>query len=191
MGRLLGVMALAAAVLYLVVPGQAVYVSQHASYERYVVSHRVFDWRLGPGDIRTTADPSLLAGDVALVRDSAPTERVFMISKYQDLLLYLAGKNSGFAWDDLMLSLVTKKEADAAVEAIRRARPAVLFVDRDVARSYSGDIVNSADPYIGWMQPDSLQRVALLENMSALFTRVRGDYRLAKSGDLIDVYVRR
>jgi hypothetical protein len=41
------------------------------------------------------------------------------------------------------------------------------------------------------MQPDSLQRVALLENMSALFTRVRGDYRLAKSGDLIDVYVRR
>ena len=77
------------------------------------------------------------------------------------------------------------------MEAIRRARPAVLFVDRDVARSYSGDIVNSADPYIGWMQPDSLQRVALLENMSALFTRVRGDYRLAKSGDLIDVYVRR
>lgn len=183
--------AICAVIVFLFVPGRAVYVAEHAAYESYVGSHRIFDWQLGVGNVRSTADPRLLAGDVSLIRDAEAGKRVFMISKYQDLLLFLAGKNTGFAWNDLMLALVTKKEADSAVEAIRREKPAVLFVDRDIARSHAGDIINSADPLVGWMQAASLQRVALLEDMSAVFARVRGDYRLARSGDLIDVYVRR
>ena len=161
--------AICAVIVLLVVPGWAKYATEHGQYESYVKNHRIFHWRLGAGDLRSTADPRLLAGDVTLIRKMGTGKRVFMISKYQDLLLFLAGKNTGFPWDDLMLSLVTTKELDLSVETIQRAKPAVLFVDRDIARSHAGEILNSGDRFVGGMQTESIQRAELLANLNALF----------------------
>lgn len=187
----LRILAICAAILLVLAPGWKEYRLERSGYETYVGNHRVFDWKIGAGGLRSTADPQFFAHDVSMIRAAAPRRRVFMISQYQDVLLFLAGKDTGFPWTDLMMSLVTEKELSTAAAAIRRDRPAVLIVDRDIARSRVGDIVNGADPLIGYVQAGSLQRAGIVQNLDVLFNRVKGDYRLVKSGDLVDVYVRR
>jgi len=41
------------------------------------------------------------------------------------------------------------------------------------------------------LQRNSLQRVAVIENLEAVFAAVQDDYQLVREGDLIDVYARR
>ena len=136
-------------------------------------------------------NPFYFTDSIFLIHEYEPSENaIHLISKYDDLVPFLAGKYSAMPFFDLQWFLLSPKEVALSVERIKKNKPQYLFVDTDIERDFNGEILLGGLQSIGFPGEESLHRVQRLHLLQEVFRAVKKDYVPVKEGVLLTVYKR-
>lgn len=180
-------------VLLLYLPAMAFYHIDRTTYYDVFDSHRVYQWTFNRAHIKTTMNPVPFENAISLIKKYSQ-DRLYLISKYDNLVPFLAERYSAMPFPEVALSLVSDRELKRCIDTIRRDRPEYLFVDTDVERDLSGDIYQFGErpiPHSEALRDASVGRVKVLSGLRDVFSGIRSEYDLLEQGFLISVYKRK
>lgn len=178
-------------VLKIYVPGLVSYYKARHEYTHLFSNHKIYDWKLETAHFRSTMNPFYFTDSIFLIHEYEPSENaIHLISKYDDLVPFLAGKYSAMPFFDLQWFLLSPKEVALSVERIKKNKPQYLFVDTDIERDFNGEILLGGLQSIGFPGEESLHRVQRLHLLQEVFRAVKKDYVPVKEGVLLTVYKR-
>jgi hypothetical protein len=174
------------------VPGLLSYYAAQQEYEDIFATHKTYDWNLDTAKFRSTMNPAYFVDSVSLIQTYAPSDNaIYLISKYDNFLPFLAKKYSAMPFFDLQWFLLTEKEVNLCIERIHTHKPQYLFVDTDMERDLNGEIITADLRFISGLGGESLLRVQRLNLLQDIFTAVKEDYEPVKQGTLLTVYKRK
>lgn len=177
---------------FVYVPGLFAYYTTKSEYERVFATHRTYEWNLERAQFRSTMDPKYFVDSVSLIQQYANSENgIYIISKYDNLLPFLAKKYSAMPFFDVPWILLTENEVNLCIESIKTKKPPYLFVDTDIERNLNGEIVVTELPFVSNPGGESLLRVQRLNLLKDVFAAVKDDYELEMSRGLLTVYRRK
>ncbi len=181
---------LALLALILLVPGALHFYREKGDFLKNFIDHRTYRWPFERAAVVSTIDPGLIQESVALIQaHSTGTDRgIHMLSKYDGMLPFLANRFSAMPLFDLTGYLLSPREYELALRAIKERRPAYLFVDTNIRSP--GDawgLINARDKGYTMERASRLSRYDLLRK---LFEQVAPDYEKIVEGRLISVYRR-
>lgn len=180
------------ALWFVYVPGLFAYYTTKSEYERVFATHRTYEWNLERAQFRSTMDPKYFVDSVSLIQQYANSENgIYIISKYDNVLPFLAKKYSAMPFFDVQWFLLTDKEVRLCIEHIQNQKPPYLFVDTDIERNLNGEIVVTGLPFVSNPGGESLLRVQRLNLLKDVFAAVKDDYELEMSRGLLTVYRRK
>ena len=179
--------------LIVYVPTFAHYIVDQRNYYREFEDHKTYQWDFPTAKFVTTMDPMYFKDAVELIQKYEKNKGIYILSKYDNIIPYIAGKYSAMPFVEVGLSLVTDKEMKQCIEAINDNRPEILFIDTDISRSYLGDVYEPENKITIWLKTyDSSQgRAMVLKNFQRLYGELKEKYQLLEKGLLISVYKRR
>lgn len=156
-------------------------------------SHKTFAWQFPTATIQTTMEPMYFTDSVNLIQKYSRENKIYIISKYDNFLPFLARKYSAMPFVEVATSLVSPKEINRCVNAILLNKPEYIYVDTDINRNLNGDIYNELDPVARtWgIYSESFSRVKVLNLEKQVFDGVRAQYEPVQKGLLITVYKRK
>ena len=96
--------------------------------------HKIYSWKFPRAEVITTLDPSVVDKAVQLIHrySSVANPQVYMLSKYDSLLPFLAERYSAMPFFDLTSYLFSEREYAMALNRIRTDNPRYLFVDTGI-----------------------------------------------------------
>jgi len=164
------------------------YYMDKRAYIKSFQNHKTYQWNLPRARFISTMNPVYFAQSVALIQKYAQGKGIYMISKYDMFLPFLATKYQAMPFPELGQFLVSRKEMGICVEALKRDRPQFLFVDFNIDRDLSRDIISADMPVWGYLNEESIWRVERLSLLQEIWKEVRSSYEKVDSGGLLDVY---
>ena len=177
---------------FVYVPGLFAYYTTKSEYEQVFATHRTYEWNLERAQFRSTMDPKYFLDSVSLIQQYANSENgIYIISKYDNVLPFLAKKYSAMPFFDVPWMLLTENEINLCIESIKTKKPPYLFVDTDIERNLNGEIVAARIPSFSDPGGESLLRVQRLNLLKDIFAAVKDDYGLEMSSGLLTVYRRK
>jgi hypothetical protein len=179
--------------IFLLVPAAISYFLGQRDYGRTFENHVVHQWDFPKARITTTMEPEVFGNAIGLIQQHSTGSAIYILSKYDNFLPFLANKYSAMPYMEMGLSLVTQKEMDRSVNLIKTQRPEYLFVDTDMMRNHGGDVYDEDDPATIYLDTymSSKGRAMVLDNFAKVFEKVRSLYEPVQIGQLITVYKRR
>ena len=177
---------------FVYVPGLFAYYTTKSEYEEVFATHRTYEWNLERAQFRSTMNPKDFLDSVSLIQQYANSENgIYIISKYDNVLPFLAKKYSAMPFFDVQWVLLTEHEVNLCIERIKAMKPPHLFVDTDIERNLNGEIIRIPIPMLGDLGYEPLSRVQRLNLLKDVFASVKDDYEIEKSGVLLTVYRRK
>ena len=178
------------------VPSLFFYYFEKHAYDNIRLTHRVYAWNFERASFDTTMDPSVFAGDIRLINKYVPRDKaIYIISKYDNFLPFLAGKYSAMPYLEVITSLVTQREINNCINVILENRPEYIFVDTDISRNLNGDVFYKNDSFVKMVAPDlwvaSSARVKMLKYLREIYYGIQDQYSPAEAGMLVTVYKRK
>ena len=161
------------------------FIKDYKEYNNIFQTHQVYKWEMPRGGIYSTIDPDVFNDSVALIHKYSEGKKIYMISKYDNILSIFSEKYSGFPFFELRSSIVTQSEYDLILQAVRNDAN-ILFVDNDIDRNFYDDIAGE-DATL----EDIKQRVPKLQTLKRIYNTVKNNYILVEKGKLISVYKKR
>ena len=155
-----------------------------------MATHKTFEWNLDRAALTSTMDPKYFEEGVALIKRYSLGPHIYIVSKYDNFLPFLARRYSAMPFFEVNSFLATPRDTQACIERIVSDQPDVLFVDTDIQRDYTVDIVHKAAPFNG-LHNVSRHHVAQMRTMQKIFFAVKDDYELVEKGLLLSVYKRK
>jgi len=155
--------------------------------------HHVYEWKFNRVNINTTMDPILFNSSAELINKYSIDKKIYIISKYDNILPIIANKYSGMPYNELTTNLVTYSEIDSLASFIKSNKPKYIFVDSDISDPLDGEIISSSDRLASsftsdYLHASSLVRTSLIYNLSKVFDSVSTDYHAVEKSGLITVY---
>jgi hypothetical protein len=153
--------------------------------------HRSFHWTFDRASVVATIDPRIIQESISLIDrfSTAAQPAIFMLSKYDGLLPFLAHRYSAMPFFDLTSYLFSAREYNLALERIKGTRPRYLFVDANIEvrddlwyRLYGFGAKN-----VGYMA-ERASRLGRHNLLRELFQEVKDEYGLVERGTLLSVY---
>ena len=188
----------AGAAVVLVVLGLAVFIrggwnqdETKANYYGILNNHLSYEWNFDRAKFISTMDPRFFADGISLIQRHEKQNGIHILSRYDNLLPFLAGKYSAMPYLEVAKFLVSPRETLRCTEFLKNTKPAVLFVDTDIRRSFAADRIHSGTRVgdgVHWTSQYHVQRLSLLQE---IFLAVQDDYELVEKGILISVYRRK
>lgn len=157
-------------------------------------NHETYRWNLETAQFESTMDPKFFIPSIDLIaKYSQGRNGIFIISKYDYFLPFLAKKFSAMPFFDMAWFLLTQKEIDMAIESVNHSKPSYLFVDTEIERTHCGEIIDSnVIPFTyGTLHDESVQRVERLAGIRRVFSAVKEDYEPVEKTALLTVYKRK
>jgi hypothetical protein len=175
------------------IPTFSSYMKDQRSYFQEFEDHKVYQWSFPTAKIATTMDPIYFSDAIELIQKYEKSKGIYILSKYDNILPYLAGKYSAMPFVEVGLSLVTDREMKQAVDAISVNRPEFIFVDTDINRSYLGDVYDPNDKITRLLGTSLLSsgRAEILSNSQRLYSGIKDQYQMVDRGLLISVFKRK
>jgi len=184
---------------------------EQKTYEEIFKNHKTYIWPYKMARVESTVDPAYFNDSVDLIKKYGQGNGVYIISQYDYLLPFLAGKYSSMPFQDMAHFLITREDNLKTVDVLKRDKPEWLFVDRDAKRVMAVDILNPtswaarlgmhepenpvlpniADSQWNFMYDRSIDRAFCLYNLHSIFTAVQADYKPVESSLLLTVYRRK
>lgn len=163
------------------------YSKAQIAYNKIFLSHKIFHWKFKRASFVTTMSPKPFENAVSLIdKYSKGSKKIYIISKYDNILPFLSGKYSALPFQDLSTSLVSSKEIDSTANIIIRQKPRYIFVDNDINSNHFGDIAfNSSNIEL---MKSSFQRAIMLNDMGKVFKKIGIYYKKTQTGTVISVY---
>jgi hypothetical protein len=153
--------------------------------------HRSFHWTFDRASVVATIDPRIIQESISLIDrfSTAAQPAIFMLSKYDGLLPFLAHRHSAMPFFDLTSYLFSTREYTLALERIKRMRPRYLFVDTniEVRDDLWYRLYGKGEKGIGYMM-ERASRLARYELLRRMFLEVENHYELVERGTLLSVY---
>ncbi len=179
--------------LLIYVPTFVFYIKDQQSYYREFEDHKTYQWDFPTAKFVTTMDPMYFRDAVGLINKYEKRKGIYILSKYDNILPYLAGKYSAMPFVEVGLSLVTGREMKQTIDAINGNRPEFIFIDTDIGRNYLGDVYDPTNKATRWLETYVLSsgRAMVLGNFQRLYGEVKDQYQLVERGLLISVYKRK
>jgi hypothetical protein len=176
------------------IPTVAYYFIQQHRYNTIFLTHEVYDWNFKMAKFETTMDPVPFQQSVALIEKYARNQNgIYIISKYDVLLPFLANKYSLMPSQGLVTSLITQREISQTRNLILKANPKYIFVDSDINWPLLSNIYGKDDLITNFVNNIyflSLGRAMVLDSLTQLFQQVSVDYTPVAWGGLVTVYER-
>jgi hypothetical protein len=179
-----------AVLLLFFMPGLAVYCKEKYQYEKIFKNHVVHQWTIPHAGITTTMEAGVFENGVSLINKYADGNAIYILSRYDNFLPFLAGKYSAMPFQEVALSLVTQKEINKSVDVIKQNKPVYLFVDADIDRPHQGDVYDENDPATQYLKTydASRGRALVLDTLAKVFNEIEPLYEPIERGQLITVY---
>ncbi|NLU49341.1 MAG: hypothetical protein GXX09_02865 [Syntrophomonadaceae bacterium] len=173
-------------------PSLFVYYCTRQFYYQVFDNHKVYQWSLDRATFKSTMNPKYFTEAVELLQQYTPGQSsVYIVSKYDNFLPFLAEKYSAMPFFEASRFLVTEREVIQCIQAIEQAKPEYLFVDTDIERNLNVDIVDSKARYVGFLHDESVARVQRLKELQHIYQQVKDDYQPLEKGYLLTVYHRK
>lgn len=155
-------------------------------------NHKTYVWNHDrAGGIVSTYSFELFEDSLKLIdKYSSSDSKIYMISKYDNVLQFFSKKYSGLKYFELKSFLVSDIEYKEVIELLNKDAD-ILYVDSDIDRDYELEIGkrNFFDIYGSyWYNENIKQRIPKLKTLSRLFNDVKNNYVLIEKGKLINVY---
>lgn len=150
-------------------------------------SHQVYLWDFKRANLISTMDPRPLA-EAAVLMQKYSVDAVAIISKYDNLLPFLAGRYSLMAHFEMPWYLISEERFQKAAVRLRQISPQYLFVDSDIDSRVSDPWALLYDQELARLERKA--REGRLGELRALFDTVRADYKMVEKSPLIAVYKR-
>ncbi len=166
------------------------YYEEKKDYDRIFNDHKTYEWNFDNAQFLSTMDPKYFINGANLIKEYSEDKGIYILSKYDNILPFLAKRYSAMPYFEVSNFLVTQSEIQECVDVIIKNKPTYLFVDTDIERNLNTDIINKAVPELSYLHDESVWRVQRLNLLKDLFNAVHGDYRLIERGYLISVYKR-
>ena len=177
--------------LALLVYGAWVYAASEQKYEADFRQHENHEWNLERAHFISSMNPQLFESSANLIQKYSKDPGIHIISKYDAILPFLAKRYSAMPFFELSKFFTTPHELTLSIEKIRNDRPIYLFVDTDIKREYTLDVLDPRILYVNNFRDFSVSRVKQLELLQKVFLAVQDDYELVEQGLLISVYKRK
>jgi hypothetical protein len=154
-------------------------------------THDLYSWDLPKAKIQTTIDPKVMTKSIELIEKYSQNQKsISIISKYDNLLPFLADRYSLMSNFNLGAELFTQKEISQNVNILLQNRPKFLFVDSDFSNGEFVDLYSRL--YSGVvMEAERTSRLAKYRDLSNIANAVLPGYRLLEKGQLLSVYERK
>lgn len=186
-------MAMLGAAALLSILGSARFVATAVPVWKTEADHQVFVWPFENAAIRSTMDPMLFAEAKETMRRWEPQKGVYVISQFDTLLTWLAGKYSLMPHADLVSYLSGPPALEATVDLLRKQRPEILFVDSCIECSLA-TLQTSRESLLG-INPALSRRIRekvdRLKQLQDVFAAVKQDYERVDGSGLVSVYRRK
>lgn len=173
----------------------SVYFFFMSQYNKVFEEHRLYHWSFKHAHFVSTMNPDKVQSAVNAINDYASSleNSIYIISKYDSLLPFLANKYTAMPYLELATSLISSDQVSLAQQAILEAQPKYLFVDTDIKKTGFGDIVDSTSPTADLINEQGLSygRVLVLQMLREVFNGIESDYRPILQTELITVYEHR
>ena len=158
------------------------FIEDYKKYNNIFQTHQIYKWEMPRGGIYSTINPEAFNDSVALIHKYSKGKKIYMISKYDNILSIFSEKYSGFPFFELRSTIVTQSEYNLIVQIIKK-NANTLFVDNDIDRNFYDDITGE-DASL----EDIKQRVPKLQTLKSIYDEVKDNYTLVEKGKLISVY---
>jgi len=177
--------------LALLVYGAWSYAASEQKYEADFRQHENHEWKLERARFVSSMSPQPFESAANLIQKYSKEPAIHIISEYDAIVPFLAKKYSAMPFFELSKFFTTPIEHALSIETIQQDRPMYLFVDTDIERNYTMDVLDPRALYVTNFQPFSVARVKRLELLQKVFFAVQDDYELVEQGLLISVYKRK
>jgi len=156
-------------------------------FMRSFEAHRTYDWSFERARVVSTLNPEVIQEAVASIRRYTPGQtKAYILSKYDNLVPFLANRYSATPFFDSLSYLYSKKEYAMIVDKIKGDKPLYLFADTNI--DHYSDLWYVFNRYNPAETTSRLGRYTLLKQ---IFDEVRTDYDKVEQGQLISVYKRK
>lgn len=176
--------------LMIYVPSVNGFVKNKRKFEEIFKTHITYQWNLPTANFISTMNPYYFMDSIKLIQKYNEKNEIYIISKYDSFLPFLAGKYSAMPFFDVSWYLITDKEIKECINSILLDKPRVLFVDTDIDRSYQSDIVGKWSPF-GGLYDESLWRYQRLNLLKSIYNAVKEQYEPVEKAMLITAYERK
>jgi len=157
-------------------------------------NHQIYQWNFKRAKLISTINPAVIADSLALVRQYSPVEKsgIYIISKYDNLLPFMAGRYSLMPHFSLAGYLLDKNSFQQAVDAIRLNAPSYFYVDKDIEAApndlWAGLMRVGQGKGLDFERDTRFGRYGLLKN---IFEAVKDKYVKIDEKGLLTVYKRK
>ena len=152
---------------------------------------RVEAWKNPRIRLQMTAREEPFEQAVRLIRKYTPPERkgIAMISRFDNILPFAAGKYSDLPYPDLQWFVISKRERSEVLRYFAEKKPRFVFVDTDIGKN-----IATEDPAYVITKPikdEYIARIGRMKLFPALWRRVGPDYVLKEQTPMISVWERK
>lgn len=173
------------------IPSVGKYYKTKQEFDRVFDTHQTYQWNMERGHFVSTMNPKYFEDSIQLIQKYSPQNGIYMISKYDAFLPFMAKRYNAMPYIEMSQFLITKNEMQNVIDTVNSKQPEFLFVDTDINRNLNTDIVNSKAPNIGYLHNESVWRVQRLNLLKDVFNAVRDDYEPLEKALLVTVYQRK
>jgi hypothetical protein len=171
-------------------PSLHAYYTEKDTFDEIFRNHKIYAWSFPRARIRTTMGPQYVSEAVDMIKKYSPGQKaVYMVSKYDNLFPFLAERYSAMPFYEVATSLLTRKEVDECIKAIRADQPRFLFVDTEIVEQPGARPDYWSRPVYRFAaeQFDLRPRIQMLETLARVYAGVRDMYKVSEKGSLISV----
>lgn len=169
------------------------YTSSKTKYEYYLSAYNnVSNWNLPRADIKSVVDSKPITDSIALINKYIPNEQkgIYLISKLDNFIPFLAGKFSALPFPDLQWFLMSSKEDRIVLDKIDQKKPEYLFIENELDSTLLGQIITrdncTSDPF----HLESVNRVLRHLAMRRLYHELKLSYTKIEASTILSVYRR-
>ncbi len=166
------------------------YYAQKSEFGGIFSRHKVYSWNFKRARLISTIDPAPVRQSVELIRKYSPQDRgIYIISKYDNLLPFIAGRSSLMPYVEMPWHFLTNTAEKKSIDWLQQRKPLYLFVDTDIDH-YDKDpwaILFNGKVDIN----ERASRMGRYAGLYDLFQAVKGNYEKIDEGGLLTVYKRK
>lgn len=174
----------------LYVPSLSTFVKNKVKFDEIFETHLTYEWKLPNANFISTMNPDYFVDSIKLIKKHTSSNEIYILSKYDSILPFIAGKYSAMPYFDVSWYLISDKEVSECIKCISENKPKILFADTDIDRSYKSDIVEKWS-LLGYLHDESLWRYQRLSMLKKIFDAIKNQYVPVERALLITVYERK
>ena len=157
-----------------------------------LLQHKTYSWELDRARVISTVDPTPIQEAIKLIRKYSQQKDpgIYLISKYDNILPFLAGRYSLMPHFELAYSLFSEDMIEEAADRIKSNQPEYIFADANL------EMIRAEQSYDPWSKIfvskfDRTERISRLNRylgLQKLFKAVQGRYQKIEEGEMLWVY---